>query len=318
VKNAHWTVLAVVAGCSLPEEAVDRSAPPALEQSAQALIVDNGTNLNGTNLNGTNLNGTNLNGTNLNGTNLNGVTLGGLSVTQVHLVGSELYGMHDGQAISGAGFVGAELQGELDDGSPLTLRIDGVTVSDDPAGDVFLYDVKFKNAPSDWRPICPDGQGGSEAAIPLSGRWDYSQGTATGGSKLADPDRITFACRSGALAKCAEWGYKPWATSASGTPLGNHHQACTRLVRADFCGNGTPYTFDGRHVNLYDDEGVQSDSALWLYEAEWGPGGARCMSLSNRKLAVVPCFLERATLLCVLTQNFNEQSLLMSEIPLLQ
>ena len=53
----------------------------------------------------------------------------------------------------------------------------------------------------------------------------------------------------GAIAKCVLWGYRPWATY-NGTPLAQYHQACTRMVRADYCGTGTSYTVTGNRISV--------------------------------------------------------------------
>ena len=55
------------------------------------------------------------------------------------------------------------------------------------------------------------------------------------------------------------------------------------MLRADFCGDGTSHTQDGTGVNLWDDPGIQQKAytPLWLFEAEWGVGGATCVSTSR-------------------------------------
>jgi hypothetical protein len=58
-------------------------------------------------------------------------------------------------------------------------------------------------------------------------------------------------------------------------------QSCVRLLRSDFCGDGTPYTVDGNRVNLYDNVGIQLDTMGWSVEAEWTPHGALCISQSR-------------------------------------
>jgi hypothetical protein len=93
-----------------------------------------------------------------------------------------------------------------------------------------------------------------------------------GGSYDAGTADFTIACRGSAIAKCVELGYKPW--------LGNTRElaACVRALRADYCGDGTPYTVNGTIVNIYDDVGAQPDGIAWTPEAEWTPDGASCVS----------------------------------------
>ena len=60
------------------------------------------------------------------------------------------------------------------------------------------------------------------------------------------------------------------------TSLADYHQACTRMLRADYCGDGTPHTVDGTLINIYDGIGIQRDTDDWAFEAEWTTTGARC------------------------------------------
>jgi len=250
---------------------------------AKADVVSNGTNLNGTNLNGTNLNGTNLNGTNLNGTNLNGVSLGGTTLSGVRLIGAQLVASDgQGNTLRGDDLIGAQLTGTLDNGDTLPLRIDDVTRGQGANTDIYYYAVSYQRGDGSWGDLCVDPESGvTTTALPLAGRWNYAQGVAGGGAHIADGSSFTFACRGGALAKCAEWGYKPWQ-SVQGVSLAAHHQTCTRVVRADYCGDGTSHTQNGQLINLYDALGVQDDTRPWLGEASWDENGARAYNLLNR------------------------------------
>jgi ADYC domain len=245
-------------------------------QRASASISMNGMRLNGTSLNGTSLNGMRLNGMRLNGMRLNGMRLNGASLDGVHLVASELRGAAPGELpVGGEGFVGAEVEGMLSDGSALTLRVDGAR----PSGDLWLYMVRYETT-SGPQPLCGlDDAGAPVEALALAGRWNMNEGVPGGGAHIDDPTAFTFACRDAALGKCVELGYKPWA-SVGGVSLKSHHQACTRLIRADYCGNGQPGTIDGWQINVYDNLGVQADTeggATWVFEGKWGATGASCV-----------------------------------------
>jgi ADYC domain len=68
------------------------------------------------------------------------------------------------------------------------------------------------------------------------------------------------------------------------------HWACTRLARADYCGNGVSHTHDGTWVNVWDT--LPAPGPLqrrtkgllglpptgMLFEAGWNTGGAVCLS----------------------------------------
>jgi ADYC domain-containing protein len=91
----------------------------------------------------------------------------------------------------------------------------------------------------------------------------------------AEPGVFELACTSGAEGKCVRFGYLPW----QGEQELALYNACIHLVRADYCGDGTPHTRDGVLIELYDDLGVRSPSfgAGLEFEAVWGAQGAICV-----------------------------------------
>lgn len=62
----------------------------------------------------------------------------------------------------------------------------------------------------------------------------------------------------------------------------DHHAACVRMVRADYCGDGTSWTRDGVPINVYDSLGINTDDALWTVDAAWSPAGALCIGETHR------------------------------------
>jgi hypothetical protein len=231
-----------------------------------AVVASNGMSLNGMSLNGMSLNGMSLNGMSLNGMSLNGMSLNG----------SQIRGTTStGQALSGTGLVGAKMNGQLATGATLSLRIDSATALTGSNTDVWAYGMSYLSG-SSWLPLCGTSGGVPVLAIPLQGTWNYGSGVTGGGSWTSSATSFTLGCRGAALAKCVELGYKPWVTR-NGTLLRNHHQACTRSIRADYCGNGRSYTADGTQINIYDNVGLQADAAAWPVDAEWTPAGSRCV-----------------------------------------
>ncbi len=104
--------------------------------------------------------------------------------------------------------------------------------------ETYSYTVFAQNpANSQWYNLCASDKGQATKAMLLSGSWDET------GAHIGDRN-ITVACTSGVLAKCVRWGYKPWKTF-QGVYLRDYHQACTRMARADYCGNGNSHTQDG-------------------------------------------------------------------------
>jgi len=194
------------------------------------------------------------------------------------LAGTAFTGTAGGAPV--ASFVGATFSGQKDDGSTVPVRIDSAAAGTGNDANVWAYGISYYDGASEaWWPVCAGGV----AAVPVMGRWDYSFGTATGGDKIDDPASFTFGCIGSAIAKCVYLGYKPWQ-SVSGVSLGNHHQACTRAIRADYCGNGASYTTTGRVIDIYDTLGVQADTEGWIPEGEWMPGGAKCTFALNRNI----------------------------------
>jgi hypothetical protein len=149
-------------------------------------------------------------------------------------------------------------------------------------------------------------------ATAVGGQWNYQEGVPGGGRKVIEqgnPDydtKITFACETGAIGKCVErMGYKPWAPAATeckqicikipfGSPLCRKqcttptrellHEACVRMVRADYCGDGTSHTVDGVSIDVWDYAGFDAMTPISVapdgygHEGEWTPNGARCLS----------------------------------------
>ena len=223
-----------------------------------------------------------LNSAVFNGVQFNGVQFNGSSFT------GTLATAEGAVVKSGLAFEGAELR-LLVNGAAVTLRFDDIYP--DPAhpnGDVYFYQISVReDSVGTWTSLCKNFGGAATAAIPMANYWNY-----TTGARIDDPNVITFACRGGALAKCVEWGYVPWHTAVQCSSnnqdcatisLKDHHQACTRMTRADYCGDGRSYTFENTPIDIYDwlQTRIQVRSSLghpeWSPEAEWGPNGATCV-----------------------------------------
>ncbi len=262
----------LAAACS-PAEERGEGAPGEREAG---VVSANGMSFNGMSFNGMSFNGMSFNGMSFNGMSFNGAKLNGMSFNGMSFNGSELVGVGtDGVERRGAELVGAELRGLFANGSTVPMRVDGARA----AGGVWFYRISATTDAGQLSPCGLDGAGAPIEAIALAGRWDTRQGVPGGGAWIDDPAAFTFACRGAALAKCVELGYEPWS-SAGGVSLRDHHQACVRLLRADYCGNGQTGTIDGWQVNLYDNLGIQADTEggpQWVFEGSWGASGAACV-----------------------------------------
>ena len=159
-------------------------------------------------------------------------------------------------------------------GRTKTVRIDAVEIdSKDPEGDTYLYSVSVQTLINgNWHNLCQADREGVAKAIALTGHWEAS-------GRHVDSARITLACTSGVLAKCVRWGYKPWQMQ-HGRSLRPLHQACTRMARADYCGDGRIHTREGTPINVVDVLGVQQHASVsgMDFEAAWGPDGALALA----------------------------------------
>ena len=176
--------------------------------------------------------------------------------------------------LKGTAVQGAILTSTDSEGRKVTLKIQDVERDPKEAeAETYLYTVVYRNsASSRWQNLCQPDRDSIAKAISLSGQWD------TRGNHI-DNQRITFACTNSALAKCVRWGYKPWKT-VQGQSLRDYHQACTRMVRADYCGTGVAHTQNGTEIDVYDRLGIQkpTNNSGMNFEAAWNPDGAVAIS----------------------------------------
>jgi len=177
--------------------------------------------------------------------------------------------------------VGTVLQGTASDGKPVEVAICGAEPSSEDPGMVWYRIEAWNEVAQEWENPCvaldrvPDPR-----ALAVSGTWDAT------GAHQSNPGKLTFACENGAITKCISWGYAPWA-DRKGQSLASLHQACTRMVRADYCGNGRSHTHEDTTIDMYDRLGVlartSEASADWdperaSFEAAWAPDGATCLA----------------------------------------
>lgn len=171
---------------------------------------------------------------------------------------------------------GVFLTGADSDGQPVKVAICGASAApEDPA--MVWYQLEIWHEPSgSWRnPCIATLQNPSPRALAVRGVWDK-----TGASREV-AGRFTFACETGAISKCITWGYKPWEKK-DGRSLQELHQACTRMARADYCGDGFSHTREDLTIDVSDDLGInlksQGDGTAWALEAVWAPDGASCVA----------------------------------------
>ena len=270
----------------LMELSTDKQADPRLQSEQQE----------STQLQGTQLQGTQLQGMSMQGFQLANASLGGLALTNLHVQAGELVAEQGGVTLRGSSLVGAHLYAQvanLEAIPPVTAfveyRITEIMEEDasyDPThtGSTFLYTLEQNIDDSDsWQPACPADLDGRRVAIPLAAIWNSH------GERIESSSLFTFGCTTGVLAKCYRWGYRPWVTGYG--DLVAMHWACTRLARADYCGDGVAHTKDGTWVNVWDEMAapgpIQQHGAHTLhgmsFEAGWNTEGAVCLSRTRWK-----------------------------------
>lgn len=143
--------------------------------------------------------------------------------------------------------------------------------------------------PNECSPDAGDFYQGKAVIIP--GCWMPDGGFNDGGG---DAPCFTASCTTGAVGVCAHWGYLPDQEWEGGPPLARLFQACVRAARADYNGDGEPFTCQGTYVDFVDGHGIQTQDTFdggglppLLFEAAWNeqgalpfgvmPGGGSCL-----------------------------------------
>jgi ADYC domain len=182
----------------------------------------------------------------------------------------------DGRVLPQEALKGVALTFGDGSGKQRRIRIDSVERdSRDPDGEVMLYGLSEQDPESgEWRNACLPDFEGRRLGFPLAGAF-----TADGRYEPS-PGKLLITCTGGAEGKCVRFGYKPWGHAPDGVSLAPYYQACVRMVRADYCGDGVGHTRNGTPVDIFDRIGIQRDEIAegMTLEAAWGPEGAVCVS----------------------------------------
>ena len=202
------------------------------------------------------------------------------AVTHAHVsAGGQV--VADGMA--GRDFVGLVFQGGgVDRGkaeaTPGTMRIADV-FSPDQTGGGWQYALEDQDDSGAWVPACAvptpivpgDPVSSPPRAIAMNGVWEAD------GLYHVDADNVSFACETGAVAKCAAWGYPVTATPPSVTEHGlpttvtgaDMAQACSRMARADFCNAGVSNTLEGTPIAYDEIFRTPPETPAYFFEAAW-------------------------------------------------
>ncbi len=139
------------------------------------------------------------------------------------------------------------------------------TWSDDPETSVkYKIDYEMDNDPDDQ---CESGW-----ITPIQDV-RYRRDTITARPDWQSNNWVTLACVGEAAYKAKMLGY------TRDTSNRWQRQATLKMLTADYCGDGTPYTVEGTNVYWYDQmyNSDQYPNSLGI-EAHWGSGGATCLN----------------------------------------
>ncbi len=251
-----------------------------------------GISMQGISMQGISMQGISMQGMSMLGFQVQGATLGGAPLTNLRVYRGEVIAEQGGATLRGGALVGARLQAEVRNlqadppaAALATYRIAGIASElskYDPThtGSTFLYTLEqWDDESASWQLACPADGDGRRAAIPLAAYWDER------GDRIESTSLFTFGCTTGVIAKCYRWGYRPWLTNY-GTDMARMHWTCTRMARADYCGDGVSNTQDGTWINVWDNLSwpgpIQKHGLLpplgMVFEAGWDTDGAVCLS----------------------------------------
>lgn len=188
----------------------------------------------------------------------------------------------DGAMLADAVLLGRMVVLRQANGAPLEARIEAIRRLPG-LPDVTLYALSRRDPRSGVRQaFCAEDAAGRALALPVPGHWsaDARYQPSQGGAATTD---FHVACTSGAIGKCVLLGYAPWRAAPDGASLAPRFEACVRMLRADYGGDGRSWTRDGTAIAWHD--GVvhapapPGDASLDIpFEAAWGPDGAVCIA----------------------------------------
>ncbi len=215
---------------------------------------------------------------------------------------------------------GLELERSLLDnlGSPFPAKlVDGrtyqmvvVAAYEDEETSRRYFEVETSLDGQPWIPLCGlDAAGAPIVALAVPGVFTavalHARDRAGGWRTSAD--EFNFACRGSSVAKCVELGYAQHLekedeknekkASEDELPKAKaqaYHQACVRMMRADYCGDGESHTEAGVLLRHWDRRGKAPDIEGWDFEAGWDEHGATCIDDLRQASGDLPsCVVER-------------------------
>jgi hypothetical protein len=150
------------------------------------------------------------------------------------------------------------------------IRITAVERDPDAkSGDVWLHTMLWEQTDGSTQNVCQPGPDGRRQGFPIANHM-----RADGGIEPTAAEIFELVCTSGARGKCVRFGYRPWEPDER-----ELYAACTRMVRADYCGDAVATTRNGMLIDLYDDRRIEAadNDPAQEFEAGWTAHGAVCV-----------------------------------------
>ncbi len=209
--------------------------------------------------------------------------------------------------------LGAPISATLADGRAYQMVVVGAFV-DEASGRTY-FDVQTSLDGGDWIPLCGVDDDAPILALAIPGVFTAQPvvpGDRAGGWRPSS-NEFNFACRGSSVAKCVEMGFAPHLDRAQSTgdrttgverdvdtPQSQiYHQACVRMLRADYCGDGRSFTESGVTLNHWDTRARWPSLSGWNFEAGWDDNGAICIEDTRLDHASLPaCVTDRIARKC--------------------
>lgn len=169
----------------------------------------------------------------------------------------------------GAGLLNSRWELKLLQGATETPATMWISAYEEAEPGEFRYTFHYENADGVATPVCTPDPDGDISVVPMRNlHVDDITGDVTTRS-----DTLYLACTSGAVGKAAVWGYKSWNLSPA------DFEVAVRMVRADYCYDGTSWTTPSAPIEIKDRWGINDHlNPTNPTEAVWGKDFLRCLA----------------------------------------
>lgn len=254
--------LMIVAGCDVDEGGLDHNGPfgaGEVQFRPGGVIWLNTSEIGSLAFSQLDLTGQPLDGVRLTGVYLS-IANAWVKLDAVEIVDGALRGIHGGNHYTGAQLIGSRWDLAPEGGQPVKMRITAYhQVSARESRYTFSY---MQNGV--MVSVCAPDQGGEVGAIPIK---DIVVDADTGAVSHR-ANSLFLGCLSGAVGKAYAWGYDPESSGLA------NFETAIRVVRADYCYDGTSWTTPGTGIQVedpwegafmyddYEDEGIWTTTGL--------------------------------------------------------